>query len=177
MLIEPIVGPRLTLRTLTDEAATGPYLGWMQDPEVLRYLEARHVRHDAASLIAFIRAANASAAALLMGLFERESDQHVGNIKLEPIDRINRRAELGLIVGDRSKWGRGYGRESIGLIAGYAFSALGLHKLTAGLLEPNLASRKAFAAAGFAVEACLAQHFLFEGRWVEAVRMAKFGSG
>lgn len=162
------------LHSLAEEAARGPYLEWMQDPEVLRFLEARHAEHDAASLVDFIRKANASAVTLLLGIFERDGGVHVGNIKLGPIDRLNQRAEIGLLIGDKTKWGQGYAREAILLLADHAFGALGLRKLTAGLLEPNVASSKAFAAAGFVVEARLVRHFLFDGAWVEGVRLAKF---
>lgn len=170
----PIDAPRLTLRSLDETAADGPYLAWMRDPDVLRYLEARHGEHDARSLAAFIRSANDSRDSLLLGMFERETSKHVGNIKLGPIDWPNRRGEIGLMIGERACWGRGYAREAIGALADYAFAAFGLHKLTAGYIEANVASGRAFEAAGFTVEARYARHFLVDGIWTAGVRVARF---
>ncbi len=173
-LEHPIDTPRLILRSLDEAAADGPYLAWMRDPDVLRYLEARHGTHDVPSLKAFIRSANDSRDSLLLGMYERDSGRHVGNIKLGPVDWPNRRAEIGLMVGERACWGRGYAREAIDAISGYAFATLGLHKLTAGYLAPNIASGRAFEAVGFVIEARYARHFLLDGTWVDGVRMARF---
>jgi RimJ/RimL family protein N-acetyltransferase len=148
----------------------------MQDPDVLRFLEARHGKHDATSLATFIRSANESGDSLLLGMYELSAGRHVGNIKLGPIDRPNRRGEIGILIGERSCWGRGYAREAIAALAQYAFGTLGLHKLTAGYLAPNAASGRAFEAVGFTVEARYAQHFLLDDTWVDGVRIARFAS-
>lgn len=168
-----LASARLTLRSLDDGAAAGPYLDWMQDAEVLRFLEARHRSHDATSLAAFIRSANDSRESLLLGIFEPDG-RHVGNIKLGPIDWPNRRGEIGLLIGERDCRGRGYAREAIATVSDYAFNELGLHKLTAGYLAPNLASGRAFEATGYVVEGRYTDHFLLDGTWVEGVRVAKF---
>lgn len=176
-LDRPIDTSRLTLRSLDETAASGPYLAWMQDPDVLRFLEARHGKHDAQSLAGFIRSANESEDSLLLGMFERATGRHIGNIKLGPIDRPNRRGEIGIMIGERTCWGHGYAREAIGALAEYAFDVVGLHKLTAGYLAPNAASGRAFEAVGFIVEARYAQHFLLDGTWVDGVRIARIAPG
>jgi RimJ/RimL family protein N-acetyltransferase len=172
-LDSPITSDRLILRCLDEAAATGPYLAWMRDPQVLRFLEARHGQHDGSSLAAFIRSTNGSKDSLLLGIFERDRERHVGNIKLGPVDWPNRRGEVGLLIGEYDCWGRGYAREAIAALTAHAFDALGLHKLTAGYLAPNVASGKAFAAAGYFIEARLRDHFLLDGVWTDGVRIAK----
>ena len=86
-LAVPLRGARLTLRTLTAADAGGPYLGWMSDGAVLRYLEARHARHDRASLEAFIDASNASPSILLLGIILIADGRHIGNINLYWVPR------------------------------------------------------------------------------------------
>jgi len=172
----PLVGPRLTLRTLAPADAGGPYLGWMSDPSVLRYLEARLHRHDRASLAAFIEASNADASTLLLGITLTAGGRHIGNIKLGPIDAHHRRGDVGILIGDTAEWGRGYAAEAISTLAAYAFSALGLRKLTAGFYASNTASIRAFDKAAFRVEARLAGHWQRDGTWedgVDGVLMAR----
>lgn len=41
-LADPMVTPRLILSTLEVDAAAGPYLSWLRDPAVTRFLEVRH---------------------------------------------------------------------------------------------------------------------------------------
>lgn len=175
-LAEPLRGPRLTLRSLGRSDAGPPYLSWMDDPRVTQYLEARHRRHDRASLEAFIEGANADPATLLLGIVLSAEARHIGNIKLG-IDASHRRGDIGILIGDPSVWGRGHAREAIGLLAEHAFERLGLHKLTAGFYDANVASVKAFAAAGFVEEARMRSHWRVAGGWQDGLMMARFAAG
>lgn len=170
---DPILTPRLLLSTLETDAASGPYLGWLADPVVVRFLEARHSSQSEESLRAYIAGAIESPNTLLLGLHLRSDRRHVGNLKLGPIDRPNRRVEIGLLIGDAACRGKGFGREAIEAATRYAFEGLDLHKVTAGYIEPNLASARAFAAAGYVEEARLRDEYFFEDRWVAHVRLGR----
>jgi RimJ/RimL family protein N-acetyltransferase len=170
----PLRRGRLTLRSLRSVDANGPYLRWMSDPLVLRYLEARHAQHDAASLAAFIEASNADPTVLLLGITTTSDQRHIGNIKLGPIDRQHGRADIGLLIGDTAMWGQGYAAEAIGMLADHAFTELGVRKLTAGFYAGNAGSIRAFEKAGFRVEARLVGHWALDGRREDGVLMAKF---
>jgi len=85
--------------------------------------------------------------------------QHLGNIWLWNIDTRHRRAEVRIVI-DLISGNRGLGRESIDLLARFAFESLHLHKLFAYVLSINPRARKAFERAGFEVEGLLK-----EDRW------------
>lgn len=61
-------------------------------------------------------------------------------------------ATLGIIIGERDYWGRGYGTEAVGLLLDYAFGELGLEKVTLNTYEDNLRAQAAFLKAGFVEE-------------------------
>lgn len=170
-LAEAIITERLKLATLETAAAAGPYVRWLMDPAVIRFLEVRHYRHNKESLEGFIEASNASPDTLLLGIHLRSDGRHVGNIKLGPVDGVNRRSEIGLLIGEADCRGKKIGREAIAAMTRHAFDVLDLRKVTAGYLEPNIASGAAFAAVGYVEEARIPQQFLFEGYWVADVRM------
>lgn len=145
----------------------------MSDPDVVRYLEARHVPNDRASLEAFIRDANADPATLLLGIVVTAGRRHVGNIKIGPIDRRHRRSDVGILIGDRSVWGRGYATEAIAVLCEHAFGPLELHKVTAGFYAGNPGSVRAFEKSGFRPEARLADHWQSDGAWQDGRLMAR----
>jgi len=147
-----IESERLTLAPLTVDRAHGPYLRWMNDPDVTRYLESRFHTYTADDLVAYIAAMNAKADEHLFGIFVRATGAHIGNIKLGPVNAIHGSADIGIIVGDKAEWGKGYATEAIAALAGYAFTTLGLRKLTAGCYASNGGSASAFRKAGFAQE-------------------------
>lgn len=182
LLTEPITTPRLVLRPLTEADAAPPYLDWMHDPEILRYLEVRHApQQTAADLAAFIAACNDTPSALLFGICLRGEGRHIGNIKLGSIDAVHRRADLGFLIGDRSVWGRGYAAEAIRAVAEFALSRLGLNKVVSGCYAGNAGSAGALRKAGFHREAVLAEHWRtdegeFEDGWVFALRAKEIAS-
>ena len=58
-------------------------------------------------------------------------------------------AELGIVIGDRSRCGCGCGREAVGLLADHAFERLGLREIRLYTFPQNRRAQQAFAAAGF----------------------------
>jgi RimJ/RimL family protein N-acetyltransferase/methionyl-tRNA formyltransferase len=159
----PLVTPRLQLRNLTAGDVSERYLSWLHDPEVVRYLEIRFAQHTSVSTTTFIEAVNQSADTILFGIFLRDGGQHIGNIKLGPVNAHHGRADIGLMLGDRRQWGKGHASEAISAITKYAFAELGLQKVTAGCYEENVGSLKTFLKVGFMQEARLADHWQFDG--------------
>ena len=41
---------------------------------------------------------------LFLGIFLKDANKHIGNIKLEPIDFENKKATLGILIGDKNYW-------------------------------------------------------------------------
>ncbi len=168
---------QLSLASLSAEHARDPYLAWMNDPVVTQYTESHGRRFNASDLAAFIGACNADPDVLLLGLFGRADGKHVGNIKLGPIEVRHRRGDIGLIVGDKSKWSRGYAREAIAAVTDYAFSALDLIKMTAGCYASNVGSQRAFIAAGWEEEGRRRRHGVIGGRRDDLILLARFRDG
>ena len=46
---------------------------------------------------------------------------------------------VGLLIGNRNMWGKGYGTEAIKLVTCHAFKEIKLNKLTAGIYANNVA--------------------------------------
>jgi RimJ/RimL family protein N-acetyltransferase len=175
VLALPLEGERLRLRSLGLDDATDRYVAWMNDPEVNAHLESRFGVHDRASLEAFIAGTNESPSTWLFGIVERDGDRHVGNIKVGPIDAAHGRGDIGLLLGERDCWGRGYAREAITLLSDWAFQELGVRKLTAGAYGSNPGSVKAFHAAGFTTEGIRPRHYVdADGVEVDLVQLARF---
>ncbi len=168
---------RVELFLLEPRHVTDEYVGWLKDPAVNRYLESRFVPHDTASTLAYVARMHADANALMLGIRSIALDRHVGNIKLGPIDRNHGLGEIGLMIGDRSAWGRGIASDAIAVVCEIAARQLELRKLTAGSYASNVGSAKAFEKAGFRVEAIRKDHFLLDGRGEDLLLMARHDDG
>ncbi len=164
-------GKRIRLRPLV-AADVGPeYVGWLNDPEINRFLESRHRKSSQRSVRAFIAKMTASDSDYLFAICLRRGDRHIGNIRLGPIRSEHRLAELSLYIGEREAWGKGYGGETVALVTRHAFEDLGLNKAMGRMYAANKASIRAFFRAGYREEGRLREHYLFDGKPMDVVVM------
>ncbi len=164
-------GERLFLRALAPADVTERYLGWLQDAEVSRFLETRHERQTLDGIEAYVRATLDRDDSWLFAICRRPDGAHIGNIKLGPIKPHHSVADVSLLIGERACWGQGYGTEAIVLATDYAFAELGLGKLSAGLYAQNVASLKAFLAAGYRQEGLRRKHYLLDGEPADIIEL------
>jgi [ribosomal protein S5]-alanine N-acetyltransferase len=162
-------GTRLVLRRLESADVTAEYQRWMNDPEINQFLESRFVPITMESLHEYVARFRDDPANVLLAIRERDGDRHVGNIKIGPIDRHHDVAEVGLVIGAKDCWGRGYATEAIGLASRYAFQQLGLRRLTAGAYSTNIGSIRAFEKAGYSREGVGRRHYRSAGGYADRV--------
>lgn len=146
------------IKFLLPEDITDRYVNWMNDSSVVRYTESRFQEYDMEDLVDFTNKMNKDTSTAFFGVFELSSNLHIGNIRIKDICSIHKRGEVGLIIGDKSKWGYGYATEAIKLVADYAFKSLDLNKLFATCYEPNIGSLKAFLKNNWEIEGRLKKH-------------------
>lgn len=169
LIAEPIRSSRLLLRTLAPDDVGEEYLGWLEDPDIYRYLEVRFTAQTVDSVRRHVAELNASQDTLFLGMFLNGGGAHIGNIKLGPINPYHHWAPIGLIVGAREHWGKGYASDAIEALSTYAFGTLNLHRLWAGCYSANEGSRRAFLKVGYVEEGRLRDHWLCDGKWQDDV--------
>lgn len=140
-------GTRLTLRTLKPEDATQTYADWLNDAEVHRYLETKSATIE--SVREYIEKRDAQDNCLFLGMYLKETDQHIGTIKLEPINLENGTATIAIMIGERSAWGKGYGPEAMRLLINYGFTSLGLNEIDLGVIADNIGAIRSYEKVGF----------------------------
>jgi diamine N-acetyltransferase len=82
-------------------------------------------------------------------IYERATGNAVGNVALMNVRSLNRSAELGIGIGDRSKQGKGYGTEAVRLVCDYGFTLLNLHRIWLECVDFNIAGIRAYEKVGF----------------------------
>lgn len=156
------------LRNISIEDCNENYLEWMNDSEINQYLESRFIIHTIDSLKSFVSSMNSSENNILFAIIDKESDKHIGNIKLGNIHPIHRYADIGLVIGDKNYWGQGIATNAINLVCKYAFDELNLRKVFAGVYENNIGSIKAFKKCGFKIAYTKKDTYFFNGNYIDA---------
>ena len=162
-------GERIYLREVRPSDVNESYYRWMNDPEVTRYLETRFFPNAMEGLREYVASKLGDRDNVFLAIVLKQGDRHIGNIKLGSINWIHRFADVGLMIGEKDCWGKGYATEAISLVTLYAFKTLNLHRLTAGCYDANMGSAKAFIKAGWRQEGIRKSHFYSNGTYLDDV--------
>jgi len=144
-----IYGKRIYLRILRKQDASEKYCSWINDNEVNRYLDSKKISIE--ELREYVRVRRLDPNCLFYGIFLKSNDTHIGNIKLEPIDYIKKKATLGILIGMKEFWSKGYGTEALKTLVNYAFKSLHLKDINLGVIKKNNAAIKAYEKSGFKI--------------------------
>lgn len=80
---------------------------------------------------------------------ELAGGRHIGNVMYYGYDAWLGEAELGITIGERDYWGRGYGSDAVRCLLSHLFGGLGLRRVYLHTLASNLRAQHAFRRAGF----------------------------
>ena len=79
-------------------------------------------------------------------------DKLIGGIGLWLLPQTQGDVWLGIYIGERDYWSKGYGTDAMRLIVGYGFSELNLRRITLGLHAYNERALKSYQKVGFQLE-------------------------
>jgi len=77
------------------------------------------------------------------------TDEPIGRCLLFNIDTVNRSATLGIVIGEKTHWGQGYGTEATRLLLDYAFNLLNLNSVMLGVFAFNARAIASYRRVGF----------------------------
>jgi RimJ/RimL family protein N-acetyltransferase len=100
-----------------------------------------------------------------------EDDRLLGDIDLTVINWGSRDAFLGIGIGERTFWGKGYGSDALKVALRYAFLELNLRRVTLDVFEYNQRAIHAYEKAGFQPEGRVRQAVQREGRRYDLIYM------
>ena len=113
----------------------------------------------------FIRNAHKSTRSVVLSIVEKSTDIHIGSTGLHGIDQTHRSCIFGITVGDKSKWGKGYGTEATQLMVNYAFGTLNLNRVQLHVFSFNDRAKSVYERVGFNEEGRLRQAQYHEGAY------------
>jgi RimJ/RimL family protein N-acetyltransferase len=147
------------------------YLSWLNDHEVTRYLETGVFPATQQDLEKYYESITGTSNQVLLAIVDKASNAHIGNIKLGPINWIHRRSLLGILIGDKSFWGKGVGLEAMRLMVEYGFCRLNLHRIYLAVFAENEAGVRLYEKVGFKVEGRFRDDMFQDGTYKDRLWM------
>lgn len=164
-------GASIYLRPLQHSDLSGPYATWINDQEVMCYMEAGIFPNTSEDLEAFYKNVTNSRDQVILAIVSKKSRRHIGNVKLGPIDWVHRRAHFGILIGDKRFWGKGFGTEATQMMMHYAFKRLNLNRVDLGVYAEHESAVRCYERVGFKIEGRFRQDLFHHGKYKDRIWM------
>ena len=143
--------PRLFIEPFTEKHLADRYVAWLNDPEVVQYSDQRFSTHTPDSCRSYLHSFE-DTQNYYWAIVARDLDLgHIGNVTAY-VDTNHQVADIGILIGETKAWGKGYGTEAWRAVCDYLFRTVGLRKITAGTIAPNVQMIKIMERTGMQIE-------------------------
>ena len=159
-----IRGTKIRLRALEHDDLPH-FVRWINDPEVRRFMIMRYplsMTEEEGWWEGFLQRKNDYIFAI-----EAEDKTYIGNVGLHGIERENRRAVLGIIIGEKAYWGQGYGTDAIRTMLQWAFGYLNLNRVTLNVYSYNERAIRCYQKCGFQHEGTMRKAHYIDGQYFD----------
>lgn len=140
-----LTGKRLILKSLTIKEANSKYLSWLCDKEVTKYMCTQY--STLPQLVTYVNNKMNDKNCLCLCIFL--GDEHIGNIKIDLIDHQLKTGRLGMMIGEKKYWNKGYGNEALSLLLNHMFIEKKWNKLDLGVEKENINAISLYKKNGF----------------------------
>jgi RimJ/RimL family protein N-acetyltransferase len=82
-------------------------------------------------------------------IIDKKADDLIGCCSFKNIDQLNQTAEVGIYIGNRNYWNKGYGSEALTILLDYGFKALNLNNVFLTVFDYNKSAKKCYEKVGF----------------------------
>lgn len=180
-----IYGERIRLRHI-ERTDLPRFVDWFNDPEVRQGLSRflplsmaeeedwfdNILKREAVERPLAIEARGANSPAQNQGHTSAQDWIMIGNSGFFNFEWRNRSAELGIMIGDKDYWNKGYGTETLRLLLRHGFDTLNLHRIYLRVFEDNPRAIRAYQKAGFTLEGRLRQAEFHDGKYLDVLVMS-----
>jgi RimJ/RimL family protein N-acetyltransferase len=166
-----IEGKLVRLRAIEPADAENLYR-WINDREVTRTLMARYPYSRAFEDEWAEGATKASEFGDARFAIESLEGVHVGTCGLHRGRPEDRHAELGIMIGEKEYWGRGFGTDAVQTLVRFAFEQMNLNKVSLGVFEFNDRAQTVYRKIGFVEEGRAREDYYQDGRYWDIIRMS-----
>ena len=168
-----IYGERVRLRAAEREDVKNFYV-WVNDPDVTRYLSLYLPMStvDEENWFNSMTQRSQSEKTLVIEVRDGNGWKMIGNCGVFDIDTIGRLGEIGIMLGEKDEWDKGYCTEAMSLLVHHCFETLNFNRVYLRVYAENLRAKRAYEKAGFVEEGRLREAVYKNGKYDDVIIMS-----
>lgn len=132
-----VLGEKVLIRLFNEGDITTGYIGWLNDPLTMRFSNQRFFTHNRESSLRYLQSFKNSHN-LFFSVRDKKTGLPLGTMTAY-VAPHHGTADIGILIGERSIWGQGYGVDAWSTLLQWLFQRCDLRKVTAGTLACNQA--------------------------------------
>jgi RimJ/RimL family protein N-acetyltransferase len=167
-------GNKILLRKITPEDADDQYLSWLNDAEVTKGLETVPSPYTMEMLKKYVQDMIANENTYMFMIIDKATGEKIGTAKVHGINKKNGTCNLGLMIGNKNFWGKGYGPDAYKTAIDFAFDHLKIRKIWEMANADNFASLAMCKKAGFEIEGALKEQVFSNGKYIDKLLLGLF---
>lgn len=160
-------GKLVRLKAMEAERDAPLHARWGRDSHYQRLLDSDPARINSAKAIQKWLEKNLekdSLESIEFMIYTLAEDLPIGFVGLGGFNFAHGDAWVGIGIGERAYWNKGFGTDAMQVLLNYAFNELNLHRLTLNVFEYNQRAVRSYEKAGFQVEGRMREFLNREGR-------------
>jgi RimJ/RimL family protein N-acetyltransferase len=168
-----IFGKRVRLRAIEKDDLPR-FVAWLNDPEVRRNLILYQPLSMGQEELWYesILKEPVDEQPLCIDIKDGDKWVHAGNISFMQLNQHDRSAEIGIFIGRKDFWNKGFGCEAMRLMVGHGFNDLNLNRIYLRVYETNPNGERCYEKAGFKLEGRLREARFHEGKYIDMLMMS-----
>ena len=174
MLGPKLKGEKVILKPM--ELCDAPnFVKWFKDKEVTRFLGLQNTDLDLKKERAYIRGLSKKKEGITWSIYTKDGI-HIGSTDLHSVDKVNKSAEFGILIGDKDYWNKGLGQDTLKTVMRHYFNTLKFNRLEIDAYSGNINGINCYLKCNFRLEGITRQCVYGEGQYFDGIVLSMLKS-
>ena len=103
-----------------------------------------------------------------------KTKKYIGGCGIQHVNWLARVAVVGIMIGDKDYWGKGYGTDAMRVLMKFIFEDMNIHKIRLSTFSFNSRAKRCYEKCGFQVEGILKDEIFKDGKYYDEIIMSAF---
>jgi len=144
---------------------------WLKDPSVNMYLSHNFCDYTEEQELKWFKFVHSSNNDVVFAIDDKNNNLYIGNCALHKIQWDKKGCELGIFIGEKKYWNKGYGSDAVESIIKFAFNKLRLEIIKLDVYRYNRRAIKVYKNCGFQLTKIERKSHFYNGKYWDTLLM------